>query len=221
LLHKNLADPLSGREGWSTRNMLGSPYISLVICSCPLTSNCPPLSRGYCIRGPRSTGGRRAYPRELAEPEHSDHQPPGHQVTGGYRVHPPTGVVLLTDPGQLDFSSWKRTVLAALADPSLQARRRFLSDRRELQHPLSLGLIEEIVDFLHQHPSELAETRWALLAKPESSVLQSLQLGEELTRGTRVRVKAFTELREALTWLLGVHEDTWIERVQDWVEGSR
>jgi hypothetical protein len=139
-------------------------------------------------------------------------------MASSYRVDRPSGIVLLGGSGELDYAAWERTLLAILADPAVGSRRRWLSDRRPLTRAHSFGFLEEIMDFFRAHSAELGEAQWAVLAEPGSEVARALEVSEELARSTRVRVKAFTELKPALTWLLGIYEDLEIERLQWWVE---
>jgi hypothetical protein len=132
-----------------------------------------------------------------------------------YRVDRPTGIVVFLDDGLIEFSDWERTVLAALNDPATKGHR-FLSDRRNLAQPHSLALIEGIQGFFRTYSSRLGEGQWAVVGRP-GSTQEAVDLAEALLASTRMRVKSFTQLTPALTWLLPVSEELEMQRLQWWV----
>ena len=136
-----------------------------------------------------------------------------------YRIDRPTGIVLFEDDGLFDFAQWQRAVLGALQDPAA-GRHRFLSDRRHLTAPPSLGLLEEILGFVQAHSTELGEAQWALLAQRGTAVHDAMNLAEELASSTRVRVRALTDLKRALAWLVPFSPETEVQRVERWIEGT-
>ncbi|MGQ0703188.1 MAG: hypothetical protein ACT4PM_08670 [Gemmatimonadales bacterium] len=86
-----------------------------------------------------------------------------------YRVDRPTGIMLLEDDGLFEFPEWERAVLAALEDPTAR-RRRFLSDRRHLKAPHSLGLIEEPAVQVRGFTELKAALAWLLPVSEELEV---------------------------------------------------
>lgn len=140
-------------------------------------------------------------------------------MRSSFRVDPPTGLVLLEGQGPLDFEAWATTVSAALADPAYRQGARFLSDRRRMTPGQSLGFVEQIVDFCRVRAAELGDARWAVVSAPEGAFYGVARIGEALAAArTRVKVHAFTDLDEALQWLLGAFEEPEVARLRSWVD---
>ncbi len=137
-----------------------------------------------------------------------------------YRVEPFTGIVVFTDDGVLDYQDWEETFLEALADPEVKRPRRFLSDRRGLTHPISLGTIEQGRQFLERHSMQLQDVRWAMLSRPDSSLASTAQLIEDFVRPTLIHFRAFTDLTKALRWLFPYYDDDEIAKLGDWVDSG-
>lgn len=135
-----------------------------------------------------------------------------------YRVEPFTGIVVFTDDGTLDYQDWEETFIEALADPAVRRPRRFLSDRRGLVHPITLGTLEQGRLFLERHSVQLQDVRWALLSKPGTSVANSAELIEDFVRPTLIHFRAFTDLKAALSWLFPYYEDEEIARLGEWID---
>lgn len=135
------------------------------------------------------------------------------------RVDESSGIVLLEGEGPIDFATWEAEVLRALAMP-VTGRRRFLSDRRRQEPPHSLANAELILNFLRRHAGDLEDAQWAVVGAPGSAAHEANQVIGEQARALRVRVKIFSELHPALAWLLGVYDDTEVERLERWIAGS-
>jgi hypothetical protein len=135
------------------------------------------------------------------------------------RVDEATGIVLLEGEGPVRFDEWEAQVLSALAHAA-GSRRRFLSDRRQLEPAHSFATAEGILDFLRRHAAKLEDAQWVVVADAGSAAYESVKVIEEGARAYRVRVKAFTELGAALPWLLGVYDHAEVERLERWIAGS-
>ena len=102
--------------------------------------------------------------------------------------------------GDPDIREMIASVDRALADPRYQSGYNFLSDRRKLDAPPSLDLIDAAVRFLESNQERLNVRRWAFVV----SDLENYRLGRRaaiLAEPIPTEVEIFTSLDEARRWL--------------------
>jgi hypothetical protein len=136
-----------------------------------------------------------------------------------YRIHAGTGLVVLQNEGVLSYQDWEMAVREALAGSGRGGIRRILSDRRKMAGSYRPGMSEQVVEFFRLNAAQLGDLQWAVLVPDRPVAQQSVQLAAQMSQGTRVRVKPFTDLDEALRWLLGVYEDEEIAELSSWISG--
>jgi hypothetical protein len=134
-----------------------------------------------------------------------------------YRIHVGTGLVVLQNEGVLSYQDWEMAVREALAGAGRGGIRRILSDRRKMAESYRPGMSEQVVEFFRLNATQLGDLQWAVLVPDRPAAHQTVQLAAQMSQGTRVRVKAFTDLDEALRWLLGAYELEEIAELADWI----
>ena len=136
-----------------------------------------------------------------------------------YRIHAGTGLVVLQNEGVLSYQHWEVAVREALAGAGRGGIRRILSDRRKMAEAYKPGMGEQVVEFFAQNASQLGDVQWAVLVPDRPAAQQTVRLAARMSQGTRVRVKAFSDLEESLRWLLGVYEDEEVAELAAWING--
>jgi hypothetical protein len=136
-----------------------------------------------------------------------------------YRIHAGTGLVVLQNEGVLSYQHWEMAVREALAGAGRGGIRRILSDRRKMAESYRPGMGEQVVEFFRLNAGQLGDLQWAVLVPDRPAAQQTVHLAAQMSQGTRVRVKAFTDLDEALPWLLGAYETEEITELTGWING--
>lgn len=136
-----------------------------------------------------------------------------------YRIHPGTGLVVLQNEGILSYRHWETAVREALAGAGRGGIRRILSDRRKMADKYHPGMSEQVVEFFVLNASQLGDLQWAVLVPDRPEAEREVRLAARMSQGTRVRVRAFSDLDESLRWLLGVYEGEEIGELAGWING--
>lgn len=136
-----------------------------------------------------------------------------------YRIHAGTGLVLLQNEGVLSYQHWEVAVREALAGSGRGGIRRILSDRRKMAGSYHPDMSEKVVEFFTLNASQLGDVQWAVLVPDRPDAEHAVRLAAQMSQGTRVRVRPFTDLDEALRWLLGVYEDAELVELAGWING--
>jgi hypothetical protein len=140
-------------------------------------------------------------------------------MSAGYRIHPRSNVVLFEGKGPMAFAEWSACLSAAMADAAYQPGMRMLSDRRSLEGGYETTTIEQIVLFFRSHARRLGSTRWAVLTRAYDADYGMVRMAGMLSESTMVQVRAFTDLDEALEWILQVVDDEEFAELRAWVDG--
>ncbi len=136
-----------------------------------------------------------------------------------YRIHVATGLVVLQNEGVLSYQHWEMDVREALAGTGRGGIRRVLSDRRKMAESYPPGMSQQVVEFFRLNAATLGDLQWAVLVPDRPAAQHAVQLAAQMSQGTRVRVRAFCELDEALRWLLGVYETEELDELAAWITG--
>ncbi len=136
-----------------------------------------------------------------------------------YRIHAGTGLVVLQNEGSLSYQQWEMGVREALSGAGRGGIRRILSDRRKMAQSYGPGMTEQAVEFFRHNAAQLGDLQWAVLVPDRPVAEQQVHLAAQMSQGTRVRVRPFSDLDEALRWLLGVYETEEIEELAAWING--
>lgn len=139
-------------------------------------------------------------------------------MSSGYRFHPEARLALLQGERALTHKEWEETAREVLAGKNSGATWRILSDRRQTGDSYPPWMEDRLVGFIREYAPELGEIQWAVVVSDQVSLIDSVRLATRLTQGTKVRVQAFSELRDALRWLLGVYEQQEIDDLIKWID---
>jgi hypothetical protein len=139
-------------------------------------------------------------------------------VSLAYRFHPEARLALLRGERGLTQKEWEETAREVLAGKNSGATWRILSDRRLTGDSYPPWMEDRLVGFIREYAPELGEIQWAVVVSDQASLLDSVRLAAKLTQGSKVRVQAFSQMPEALRWLLGVYEKQEIDDLIKWID---
>jgi len=141
--------------------------------------------------------------------------------THAYRIHERLGVVLFEGQGALSFETWTAVVDAALADPAFRPGFRFISDRRHMDASRTDRRFADATLFLRSRAARLGPIRWAVLIGGNDPAYTLVRATAVLAQSSVVQLEPFSDLDEALEWILQVVDDEDFAELRDWVaEGS-
>ena len=135
-----------------------------------------------------------------------------------YRYHPGTRIALLQVEGPITLDGWERAARELLEGGITGGARRILSDRRLMPGSFPPGLEERAVGFFRENAQALGAVQWAVVVSEDVAAFATVRLAAELSKDTRVRVQGFTDMKVALHWLLGSHEDHQIAALMRWID---
>lgn len=141
-------------------------------------------------------------------------------MSSRYRFHPETGIALLQGEGALTLEDWERTAREILERPGATGTRRILSDRRRMGESFPAWMEQQALAFYRDNAKVFGDVQWAIVVPGDSAALGTVRSVARASEGTRIRVKAFTDLTEALRWLLGAYEDDDITALIGWIEAK-
>jgi hypothetical protein len=135
-----------------------------------------------------------------------------------FRIDTSSGIVLFQGDGALEYRDWEAAVQGAVEQSGGRVRR-VLSDRRLLQGGYSRWLIESAIEYIHGHADRFEAARWALLMRDDPAAHAARNVAQALA-DLNLRVGVFTDLEEALGWLLGVADRQELDRLTSWVNSK-
>lgn len=127
-----------------------------------------------------------------------------------YRIDMTDRIVYL-EGETLDFEVWKKTMLAILADPGFDANFNFFSDRRFSEQVRSPGFIRSALHFLKTHAKEMGNCKWATVVSKAAAYGMG-RMSQFLSEGSNIKIEVFTDVDEALQWLLEDNDKHKIEQ---------
>lgn len=120
-----------------------------------------------------------------------------------YRIDTTNRIVYLQGE-TIDLEVWKKTLLAIFADPDFETNFNFFSDRRFSKEVRSPGFIRSALHFLKSHAGEMGTCKWATVVSKAAAYGMG-RMSQFLSEGSNIKIEVFTDINEALQWLL---EDT-------------
>jgi hypothetical protein len=137
--------------------------------------------------------------------------------TQSYRIHERLGVVLFEGQGALSYERWSAGVDEALADPAFRPGFRFISDRRRMDASRTDRRFADATLFLRSRAAQLGPIRWAVLIGENDPAYTLVRATAVLAQSSVVQLEPFTDLDEALEWILQVVEEEELAELRDWV----
>jgi len=135
-----------------------------------------------------------------------------------FRFHPDAQLGLLQGEGELTLEGWERAARQILEWPAHSGTRRILSDRRRMLGDYPVWLQDVIMGFIRDSALALGQVQWAVVLPDNSSATEVVRRTAESVVGSQVRIRAFTDLSEALRWLLGFYEGEQIAELLRWID---
>jgi hypothetical protein len=137
--------------------------------------------------------------------------------TQSYRIHEGLSVVLFEGQGALSYERWSAGVDAALADPAFRPGFRFISDRRRMDASRTDRRFADATLFLRSRAAQLGAIRWAVLIGENDPAYTLVRATAVLAQSSVVQLEPFTDLDEALEWILQVVDEEELAELRDWV----
>lgn len=128
-------------------------------------------------------------------------------MSSRYRFHAGTRLALLQNEGALSLEGWEAVARELVAGKPAGGTWRILGDRRRSAETYPAWHEDRVVGFIRQCAQQLGDVQWAVVVPEQTAALDAVRLAAQQTQGTRVRIRAFTDVAEALRWLLGVYDD--------------
>jgi hypothetical protein len=116
-----------------------------------------------------------------------------------YAIDRTERVVYLTTVGEPSFDEWRDALLSVFSHSSFETGFNFISDRRRASAP-SPEFIEQEVNFIREHESELGRCRWAAVV-PDPATDEAARVVTNRAHVTEVEVGFFYNLAEARRWV--------------------
>jgi hypothetical protein len=133
------------------------------------------------------------------------------------RIHTESRLALLQGEGTLTRKGWQEAGRELVAGVSAGNFWRVLSDRRRVSDISQPGIDDRLKEFLQEYAAVLGNVRWAVL-RPDFSPPDPVPLTAAPAAG--VELQTFSDLTEAIKWLLGVYEANEVAELKDWVNAT-
>ena len=139
-------------------------------------------------------------------------------MTSRYRFHPIARLGLLQGEGALTLDDWDKAAAQIMNWPAHGGIRRILSDRRRMVGDFPAWMEDQVIGFIRERAQALGQVQWAVVLPENAWSLEVVRHAALSARGTRVSIKPFTDIKEAIRWLLGVYEDEQVTALIRWVD---
>jgi hypothetical protein len=127
-----------------------------------------------------------------------------------YAIHPDRSLIVLTRLRRATFDEWSQSMTALLADPSFASGLHVVDDSRAVTTVPARADVERFARWIHEHAAMLGPVRWAVVLQPSAlAAFGMARVGEALTAGSGITLRAFTDLQAALAWASGGVEPAW------------
>ena len=127
-----------------------------------------------------------------------------------YTIHPERSLIVVTRLRPADFDEWSQAMTALLTDPSFRSGLHIVEDSRAVAHVPSRTEVERFARWIHAHAPVLGPVRWAVVVQPSAlAAFGMVRVGEALTAGSGITLRAFTDLQAAFAWVGGGIEPAW------------
>jgi hypothetical protein len=126
-----------------------------------------------------------------------------------YTIHPDRSLIVVTRIRPATFEQWSQAMTELLSDPSFASGFHLVDDSRAVSTAPARADVERFARWIREHAGVLGAVRWAVVVQPSAlAAFGMARVGEALTAGSGITLRAFTDLREAIAWVGGV-EPAW------------
>jgi hypothetical protein len=127
-----------------------------------------------------------------------------------YSIHPDRSLIVVTRIRPAPFESWSQAMAALLTDRSFTSGLHIVDDSRAVTAVPPRADVERFARWIHEHASVLGAVRWAMVVQPSAiAAFGMARVGEALTAGSGITLRAFTDLQAAIAWAAGGVEPAW------------
>jgi hypothetical protein len=111
-------------------------------------------------------------------------------------------LVRLTHVSRTPLALWQAAIDTVLTDPAFQRGFDFIDDLTvRVDVPTTVD-IRNAIAFLASRQASIAPCRWAIAVHPHiPAIFGMIRMGEGLMEGSPIRLRGFTSVGQALTWL--------------------
>jgi hypothetical protein len=127
-----------------------------------------------------------------------------------YAIHPDRSMIVVTRMRPATFEEWSQLMTELLSDPSFASGLHLVDDSLAVSTVPVRADVERFARWIHQHAAVLGRVRWAVVVQPSAlAAFGMARVGEALTAGSGVTLRAFTDLQEAFEWVGSGVEPAW------------
>ncbi len=127
-----------------------------------------------------------------------------------YAIHPDRSLIVVTRIRPATFEEWSQAMTELLSDPSFTSGSHVVDDCRAVTSVPARADVERFARWIHDHAAAFGPVRWALVVQPSAlAAFGMARVGEALTAGSGITLRAFTNLQAAFAWVGGGAEPAW------------
>jgi hypothetical protein len=127
-----------------------------------------------------------------------------------FAIHPDRSLVVVTRLRRTTFEEWSGALTDLLSNPSFRPGFHVVEDARAVVAVPARADVERFARWIHDHASAFGAVRWAMVVPPSANAVFGMaRVGEALTAGSGVTLRAFTDLQAAFAWVAGGAEPAW------------
>ena len=127
-----------------------------------------------------------------------------------YAIHPDRSLIVVTRLRPATFEEWSQAMSALLTDRSFTSGLHIVEDCRAVTNVPPRSEVERFARWIHDHAPLLGSVRWAVVVQPSALASFGMaRVGEALTAGSGITLRAFTDLQAAFAWVSGGVEPAW------------
>jgi hypothetical protein len=127
-----------------------------------------------------------------------------------YSIHPERSVIVVTRSHSASADEWECFMAQIMADPAFMPGLNLVDDSRAVTTVPSRADVERSAMWINDHAVSLGPARWAVVVAPSApAAFGMVRVGEALTSGSGVTLRAFTDLSAAFAWVDRAAERVW------------
>jgi hypothetical protein len=127
-----------------------------------------------------------------------------------YSIHADRSLIVVTRLRPATFEEWSQVMTELLRDRSFKSGLHIVDDSRAVSAVPTRADVERVARWIYDHADALGPVRWAMVVQPSARAAFGMaRVGEALTAGSGITVRAFTDLQAAMVWAGGGVEPAW------------
>jgi hypothetical protein len=127
-----------------------------------------------------------------------------------YSIHPERSLIVVTRSHRPSADEWERFMAQIMADPAFMPGFNMVDDSRAISAVPSRAEVERSARWINDHAVALGPARWAIVVAPSApAAFGMVRVGEALTCGSGIMLRAFTDLSAAFAWVDRAAQRAW------------